>query len=329
MFNRMMATAAGVIGEKAYVESKGAKCGTPNGGVMCTGPYKLDRWQAGSQIVMSKNPDYWDDSLKPKAGKVTFRFITDESTATSALTSGEIDGSFQVATPAIPQLSSSSSGKLTFGADTEFLGFRPTEKKGLFQDKRIREALSLAVNRDEIAKIVFQGSGTPSVSPIQPAAWGYGKSTFKEAFDKLPRPRYDLDAAKKLVKEAGSPKTPIVVAAPSDVRSYVQTLQTFQSAAKQIGLNMKIKTLPSTSFVNLYFDKKARDPRRRCSSSSSTARARRADRHAQRFTPDSVYNYGNNASPEITQSLRSALATSDDDKRAGSSPRRRRRSSTT
>ena len=74
--------------------------------VMGSGPYKLASWKSGSEIVLEANPDYWDPNLQPKVQKVTLKFITDTSTITSALLSGEIDGAYEVPPTSIPALKS-------------------------------------------------------------------------------------------------------------------------------------------------------------------------------------------------------------------------------
>jgi peptide/nickel transport system substrate-binding protein len=231
----MMATAAGAIGEEAYY-------GTPKGGVMCTGPYSLASWQAGSKIALKSKPGYWDAKLKPKASSVVFDFISDGSTLTSAVSSGQIDGTFEVPATAIPQLRSSSNGRtLTFGAGAQFLAFRPTGRKGPLADARARQALSYALDRESIATVIFQGAAPPSVTPVDPGVWGYSCEIFQKGYDSLPRPVYDRDKAKALVQQAGSPKQTITIALPAEQRVYLQTAHTPQSMARKIGLSIKTR----------------------------------------------------------------------------------------
>ncbi|MBK5232909.1 MAG: ABC transporter substrate-binding protein [Thermoleophilia bacterium] len=316
LFNRMMATAAGVIGEKKYVEKKGDSYGTPTGGVMCTGPYSLESWKPGSEIVLKKNPNYWDQDLQPKADEVDFQFVTDESTASSALVSGSIDGTFEVPQASVPQLQSGGKGKLTFGAGTQFVGVRQTETKGLLTNPKIREALSLAMNRDAIAKVIFNGSSVPAMTPVQPAQWGYSKPIFEAAQQKLPKPTQDLTKAKDLVKQAGSPTDPIVIAVSADQSYMSQTAQTIKSAAKEVGLNVEVKGLSTDVFNNLYYDAKARSAYDAFLVQEYGAGVADPIVTLSEFTPLSDYNYGNLNIPAVTNSIRKAIATYDDDQRA-------------
>lgn len=316
LFNRMMATAAGAVGQKKYVQAKGSAYGTANGGVMCTGPFSLESWKPGSEIVLKRNDDYWNQDLAAKAKQVTFRFITDESTLTSALVSGSIDGEYAVPQASVPQLQGSASGKLVFGAGTQFVGLRPTERKGLLKDLKVRKALSLAVDRAAIAKVIFNNSGVPSVTPVQPAQWGYAKSVFEAASKELPSPDQDLEEARKLVKEAGSPSGAIKVAVNSDQSYLSQTAQTIKSAANEVGLNVKIQGLTTNVLNNLYYDKGARADYDGFIVQEYGAAVADPIVTLSEFTPLSDYNYGALDVPEITNSIRDAMGTYDDERRA-------------
>ena len=316
LFNRMMATAAGVIGEKRYVEAKGNSYGTPSGGVMCTGPYSLESWKPGSEITLRRNENYWDEDLQPKAAQVQFEFVTDESTASSALISGSIDGTFEVPQASVPQLQKTASGTLTFGAGTQFVGVRQTERRGLLENPKIRQALSLGIDRDAVANVIFNGSSVPATTPVQPAQWGYSKAVFEAAQAELPKPTQDIAAAKDLVKQAGSPTNPIVIAVSADQSFMSQTAQTIKSAAKQIGLNVEVKGLSTNVFNNLYYDAKARSPYDAFLVQEYGAAVADPIVTLSEFTPLSDYNYGNLDIPAVTDSISMAIRTYDDDTRA-------------
>lgn len=316
LFNRMMATAAGAIGQRAYIERKGSAYGTPRGGIMCTGPFRLASWQPGTQIVLQRTDAYWDPRLRANARKAIFTFLTDESTIASALQSGSLDGTFQVPPAAVSQLASSGAGKLTLGASTEFFAVRQTERKGALSDLRVRRALSLALDRPAIARVILGGSGVPSLTPVQPAAWGYAPSVFRAASSALAKPAYDLERARRLVRAAGSPKTPITIALSAEIRIYTQTAQTLQSAARQIGLDVRIKALSTSVYDNLYFDRKARRPYDAFVVMEYGAGVAEPIVMLSEFTPLSAYNYGELDEPVITSSIRDALRTYDDSERA-------------
>ena len=90
--NQMMASGLGMVTQKSYVLAKGKAYGTPQGGIMCTGPFEFVRWTPGSDILIKRNPNYWNKALEPKVNEVDFKFLSDPATLTDALLSGSIDG---------------------------------------------------------------------------------------------------------------------------------------------------------------------------------------------------------------------------------------------
>ena len=61
-----LSSTPGFIIEKKFAEAAGAKYGTPAGGAMCSGPYKLKNWAVGDKLAVVANPDYWDKALAPQ-----------------------------------------------------------------------------------------------------------------------------------------------------------------------------------------------------------------------------------------------------------------------
>jgi peptide/nickel transport system substrate-binding protein len=259
VFNEMMATAAGAIGEASYIQAKGKSYGTAKGGLMCTGPYELQSWTPGSQLVITKNPNYWDSALQPKVGKITFLFITDPSTVTNGLVSGQIDGAYEVPISAVPTLRQSSVGKLYLGTSTEFSVLSFTTKAGPIRSPLVRRALSLALNRQAIASTVFAGTAVPAYSLDFPSTWGYAKSTFQQGYNALVQgAATNLTEAKKLVVQAGSPKQALSMLVSADDPGAVQTALYVKSAASQIGLTINIAQVPAAQSLSIQFDPKAR-----------------------------------------------------------------------
>ena len=74
-FRDAIASGAGAVLSKAYGEEAGDALGTSGGGLLCTGPYKLDSWTPGSEIVTVANDDYWDGA--PLVKTLTYTFIPD------------------------------------------------------------------------------------------------------------------------------------------------------------------------------------------------------------------------------------------------------------
>jgi peptide/nickel transport system substrate-binding protein len=259
VFNDMMATAAGAIGEASYIEPKGKSYGSAKGGLMCTGPYELKSWTPGVGLTITQNPNYWDKSLQPKVQKVNFLFISDPTTVTDGLLSGQIDGAYEVPVSAVKTLEKSSVGKLYLGISTEFGVLSFTTKAGPIQNPLIRRALSLAIDRQVIASTVFSGAAVPIYSLSFPSTWGYAKPTFQQGYNALVKAgATSLSAAKKLVAQAGSPTQVVSMLVNAQDPAATQTALYVQSAAKQIGLTIKIVQVPASQALSISFDPKAR-----------------------------------------------------------------------
>ncbi len=259
LFNRLMATGAGGISEQAYVESKGASYGSATGGLMCTGPYSLQKWTPGQSIVMRANPNYWDSSLAIHAKQVTFTFISDTNAEINALRSGTADGMFEVPTAGISTLRGAGSGSLIQGPSSVTTALTVHSKKGVLGNRLIRQALSLALDRAGINQTVFNGAGFPAKTMFGPGTWGYAQSTFQSWYDQLPSAAADLDKAKALVKQAGSPTGTINIATTPAPAWFSQMAQIIQQEAGQIGLKVKISVLPLNQYYPLFLDPTA-DP---------------------------------------------------------------------
>jgi peptide/nickel transport system substrate-binding protein len=317
VLNQMLATAAGVIGEKAYLQAKGKSYGTPSGGLMCTGPFKMGKWTPGTGITIMRNAGYWDRSHLAHAGQVDFKFVTDPATLTNALVSGAIDGTYEVPISAVDKLRSTSVGHFYLGKSTEFGTLSITDKPGPIQSTAIRRALELAIDRPAIAKSIFKGTATPIYSLVFPAAWSYGRSSLAAAYAKLPNRSVDLTEAKNLVKQAGSPSQPLLVLVSSGDPSAVSIAEYAQSAAAQIGLKIKIVEQPPAQALAIPFEAKVRkhyDLLMQISGYYDIPEP--LEQPLEGWLPNGLFNYNGYNDPQVTAILNRAVATKDPDARA-------------
>ena len=87
------ATTAGHVISKAFAEAHPDDIGKPDVGVIGTGPFKFESWSSGDQIVLTRNDDYWDKANGgPYLDTVTFKILTDATTRTAGLQTGELSG---------------------------------------------------------------------------------------------------------------------------------------------------------------------------------------------------------------------------------------------
>jgi peptide/nickel transport system substrate-binding protein len=309
LFNKEMATVAGAVAEKAALDRLGKKFGTPTGGVMCTGPYELQKWSSGAGITVTANPHYWDPKLQPKVKTIDFKFLSDTSTLTSALASGDVDGAYEVPSSSIPALRKATSGKLYFGPSLQVLHIVGARKTGPMADVRIRKALNLALDRKSIVDGILNGAGRPNRTLISPTIWETtkAKAIYQAGYDKLPPlDKPDLAAARKLVQQAGSPKTPLVVAIGAGDEQGLRIATLLQATAQQIGLTMKIKQLSPTEFSNFFYVPSARAGTDLTITSGWVDVPDPLDYTALILEPGAIFNWIDYHNPQVTRDLAEA-----------------------
>ncbi|MFE7331250.1 ABC transporter substrate-binding protein [Streptomyces sp. NPDC057565] len=314
-FNQAMATTAGRIVGKAASEKAGKKLGRPDGGVDCTGPFKLANWSAGKSITIDRFDAYWDKARKAKPEKVEFEFIRDPAARTTAMLAGEVDGSWFVPASGYGKLLGSDKGSLYFGRTSGSYVGMVTDLKGPLADERIRKALSMAVDRKGIISAAVSGAAEPLKAPAAPGTWGYAQKELKAAYDALPDPNAPLEEAKKLVKEAGVPGEAITIAVTGSQSEMPIIGTEVKRAGESIGLKVDIKTLPADNYNALYSDAKAREG---IDMIFSLWQADYPDPTAiyQYLQTGNTFNLAQWSNPEFDRLINEAKATADTAKRA-------------
>jgi peptide/nickel transport system substrate-binding protein len=255
LFIKEMATISGDVVEKAFTAAKGSNFGTSKGGVMCSGPYQLNAWHAGTNIVLTANPHYWNSALQPKAKKVTIDFITDTSILTSALKSGEIDGAFEVPSSTLPALQSSGAGSVYIGPSLALYDLSPI-KPGPATDPKIRQALSMVIDRAALAHQIFHDAATPNYTLIpKPTGWDpTGLAIYQQAWNALPKQLSPaVAAAKALIKGDPNAKKSITIGTLATNQNDVDTVTLIQQEAAQIGLRVVVKQMQPLQLSSAFF----------------------------------------------------------------------------
>jgi peptide/nickel transport system substrate-binding protein len=188
------------ISSPAALEQYGADYGRNPVG---TGPFKLAKWDAQSQIVLERNADYnWAPEFASHSGpalveQVVFRILPEAATRFTAFETGEV---LIVGEPpaldAIALAESGSANIQTFAQPGVPAILMINATKAPTDDVNVRKAMILAVNQDELAQTAFQELGLPAYSAISPTTWA-----FSEEADSMYR--FNLEEAKRLLEEAG------------------------------------------------------------------------------------------------------------------------------
>lgn len=252
-FRDALSGGAGAVLSKAVSEAQGSALGTSGGELMCAGPFELESWTPGREIVLTANEEYWDGA--PLVKQLTFRFIPDGTTLTNALLEGEVDGAFNVAPGSREAFASSDTGRLVIGPSTASFSFGPTRESGAGANPMIRQALSLAIDREQYIATVLHGLGQPQSTFVAPFSWSGSPAAadYQDGYDDLEAPRVDLDSAKKLVEESGEDTSvPLRIAIPAGNKELSQTAAIVQSAAEQIGLTVEIDERQAADFGAIF-----------------------------------------------------------------------------
>ena len=165
--------------------------------IIGTGPYKLIQYVPQDVIELEKFPDYWGAPL-PYLDKVTFKILVDEDTRIAALRASQVDYAFLTALGE-QRLAADQNLVLLKGPRTFLFIFVFNMLREPWSDVRVRQAISLATNRDELIEKALLGAGTIS----GPIPTGFGDWFIPP--DELREKYYqeDLEKAKALLQEAG------------------------------------------------------------------------------------------------------------------------------
>jgi peptide/nickel transport system substrate-binding protein len=311
-----LASMPGIVLEKAYVEKQGSDYGTPNGGAMCTGPYKLQSWKPGDVMVTVRNDGYWNSSVHPLVGEIDFKGSPDEAGFTSAMQTGDIDGSYTFALSTLDQLLSSSNVTVTMGSGWATDAFIVSSFKGALGDARVRQALSMALDRQGIIDTVYKGAALLPHALSNPGTWGYGQDVFQKAYADLPPLTQNLDEAKKLVKEAGATGKTITLGMSSELNNIAVEAGAYRSAAESIGLKAVLKSVSAANYINFFIDPKARADVDGFFTTNYGDYADPAALLATLVMPDGSQNYSGYNNPQVVSLLNAARGEADPEKRA-------------
>ena len=221
-----------------------------------TGPFRVRERQPNVRTVFVRNPTYWG-KIEGNAQEIVFTPIANPATRVAALVSGEIDVMEPVPVQDVARINASPNARVISGPElrTIFLGmdqkrdellYSSVKGKNPFKDKRVRQAFYQAIDVVGIQRTVMRGASRPTGLMVGPGINGWN-----EAQDK--RPPYDVEAAKKLLAEAGYPSGfEVTMNCPND--RYVNDGQICQSVASNLAkIGVKINLAAETK--GTYFPK--------------------------------------------------------------------------
>ncbi len=218
-----------------------------------TGPYRLVRYTKGDRVILERNEGYW--GAKPAWARVIFRPITSAGPRVAALLSGDVDLIENIPIQDLERIKANAGFKVVQALSNRvvYLHFNYIDdvapgvgdaaaNKNPFRDKRVRAAISKAIDRDAIVARIMGGVAMAAAEMLPPTMFGANKDA---------RPaKPDQDGAKKLLAEAGYPQGfALTLATPND--RYVNDALISQAVAQmltRIGLKVTVDAMTQSQF---------------------------------------------------------------------------------
>ncbi len=213
-----------------------------------TGPFQVDE-ATSNEIILASNPDYWMPGL-PKLDRIVFRAIPDSLVRMQSLERGELDFISQPDTKDVAEIKANEDlvFSSTPGWGWDYQQFCMKGNDGMpFQDKRVRQAISYAIDREAIVQEIYNGEAQVTDNTIPP-----GFMAHKDGPQRYPK-NGDLDKARALMAEAGVAGYEVEVIC-SDKDWLRRELELVAAMVSQIGITYKIRNMDIGSFNNLWLN---------------------------------------------------------------------------
>jgi len=224
-----------------------------------TGPFMFVEAVRDDHTTLARNPNYWGvDTYKgtPLVQTVMFRPVPDAGTRVADLLTGTADMIFDVSPDDLDTLRARAGEGFQVvagnAAKLQFVEFMPKKATDPLADRRVRQALNLAVDVNAIIDNLFKGLGTRQSSPIMTGALGYDPS--------VPAYEYNPTYARQLLADAGYPNG---FSASMDLASSDNPAEALAVAGQlhQVGVEVQPKTLEISTFNNNWSQDKSADLR--------------------------------------------------------------------
>lgn len=220
---------------------------------MGTGQFMVKEWQPDQKLHLVRNPHYWG-KVDSNVTEIIYTPIKSEATRVAALLSGEVDFVLDPSPQDLARLRANSNLKVIDGVEnrTIFFGmdqFRDElpgsniKGKNPLKDVRVRKALYQAIDSDSLHKVTMRGLSQPTGTMVAPQVNGWTEAVHK-------RMPYDVEAAKKLLAEAGYPQGfEVDFACPNN--RYINDEEICQAVTAmwaKVGVKAKLRTMPLVTY---------------------------------------------------------------------------------
>ena len=232
-----------------------------------TGPYRFREWVAGQKIVLESNREYFEG--RPFIDRYIYRIIPDSSTMYMELKAGGIDGiglstlggltPVQYARQTTSRSFSARFNKYRYPSSSYvYMGYNL--RHPLFGDKRIRQGITAAINKDELIQGVLFGMGQKAYGPIIPGRWAYNPHVRDIAYNPQQAIKLLAEAGWKEKNNAGillkdGKPFSFTILTNQGNQQRLLTAQIIQQRLRFVGIDMKIRIVEWATFLKEFVDK--------------------------------------------------------------------------
>jgi peptide/nickel transport system substrate-binding protein len=208
-----------------------------------TGPFRFASQKSGDSITLTANPTYWGGA--PKLPGVTFRFISEPSTALSALQAGEIDWTDSVPPQRVSQLSGDESLRLAVTPSNDYWYLALNEARPPWNDVRVRQAIAYAIDRAAIVQATSYGTATVNELAIPTGnPWYTPYDRYREDGEA------GLQRARALLAEAGAKPTSMDMLVTTEYPETVTAAQIVADNLAPLGITVDIRTVDFATWLD-------------------------------------------------------------------------------
>jgi peptide/nickel transport system substrate-binding protein len=199
-----------------------------------TGPFMISDFQPGVQVLLERNPNYWQAGL-PYLDAIEIRIISDESVRRSALVAGDVDWAISVPAQSVAELKGRDDVIVDETAAGSYWYIGVNTGRDPISDAKVRQAISYAINRDQIVQAATFGIAQATQDPIpSSSAWSFDYAPYEQSLDK----------AKALLAEAGvGDGFELEIMPTTQYEESIRIAQVVQAQLAPLGIDASIRTL--------------------------------------------------------------------------------------
>ena len=214
-----------------------------------TGPFKLETWEPGVKVVLARNDQYWGGA--PKIRQAIYVPIIEAQARLAAIKTGEIDLTMDVPPDSLAELRKDPDIVVAETNSSAVWYIALNTRHPILKDRRVRQALNYAVNKEAIIRDILKGTAIVARGPMSPVYGPY----YEENLQKYP---HDPEKARALLKEAGHAGgfdiTFMVPESGSGMQSPVEMATVIQANLAQVGVRAKIQTMEWGAYLKKYLE---------------------------------------------------------------------------